>query len=76
MWWKISDEVRELIIDIRLHFDLSSVFSGGQEQSIGFMLSSAEPESSGIKLSSRKQEFSIWFMIDVKAQDPDSNYFK
>lgn len=40
------------------------------------MLSSAEPESSGIKLSSRKQEFSIWFMIDVKAQDPDSNYFK
>lgn len=30
------------------------------------MLSSAEPESSGIKLSSRKQEFSIWFMIDVK----------
>lgn len=51
MWWKISDEVRELIIDIRLHFDFSSVFSGGQEQSIGFMLSSAEPESSGIKLS-------------------------
>ena len=45
---------------------ISSVFSGGQEQSIGFMLSFAEPESSGIKISSRKQDFSIWFMIDVK----------